>query len=381
MDINQIIKEEGEHVLYEIATGADSRIQTYEYYLESEGRFIIEVVEPQKNLNTKFEVTFSSEGNREEKGYSIAFKQQGGDYQQKTGFGVQFRILATITKIVKEQVSIYDPNVLSFQPVKETGEKGNRRLSLYMQYVKGGAGEDFDAFIIGDKSKVTVEKRNPSFPIENGYQDPETIQDIITQLSVYGGHYASDLPPSDPDYEKFSMTSWGMMLKESNGGRTGTISARRFVDWMFSVPDLSYVQGQHEPEPYEVPVDSPTQTPTGDAPIRRVSGGHTTTAMVGTFQHFLQTEVYGIPDYEVLEPFFETIKSISDFDDLRNRASNGLRAARTTTDQERLQQIIRTIDTIKQNYNDYSRRHGSSGINENQILQEVERQLFDLLGK
>ena len=76
--------------------------------------------------------------------------------------GVQFRLLATITKIVKEQVAIYDPNILTFQPVKESGESGNRRLSLYMNYVKGGAGEDFDAFILGNKQKVNVEKRNPS---------------------------------------------------------------------------------------------------------------------------------------------------------------------------------------------------------------------------
>jgi hypothetical protein len=379
MNINQIIKEESQKIIDEIVTGGDSRIPVYNYNMASEGKFVIDVIEPEKNINTKFDVTFSPEGNREEKAYSITFKQQGGEYTQKTGFGVQFRILATITKIVKEQVEVHDPNVLTFQPVKEGGEKGNRRMSLYMQYVKGGAGEDFDAFIIGDKVKVNVEKRNPSFPIENGYQDPETIQDILTQMSVYGGYYQTDLHPTDPEYEKFSMTTWSRMVAEARTGKRQTVSVRRFVDWMFSVPDLSYVQGAHEPEPYEVPRE-PT-APRGEVPIQRVSGTHTATAMVGTFQHFLQTEVYGNPDYEILEPFFETIKSIGDFNELRSRASNGLSAARTTADQERLQEIVRTIDVLKQNYNEYARRYGTSTVNENKILQEVEQQLLELLNE
>jgi len=379
MDIINIILDEAHHLMKEIVTGDDSRIPTYNYTQASEGRFVIDVVEPQKNIDTKFDVTFSPEGNRDEKAFSIAFKQQGSDYSQKTGFGVQFRILATITKIVKEQVAIHDPNVLTFQPVKESGEKGNRRLSLYMQYVKGGAGEDFDAFIIGGDKKVNVEKRNPSFPIENGYQDPETIQDILTQLSVYGGHYQTDLYPNDPDFQKFGMSHWGGMYVEGADGRNkSTSSARRFVDWMFSIPDLTYVQGAGEPSPYDVPTDRPTQTGV-DAPIQRVSGDDTPTAMVGTFQYFLQTEVYGNPEYDILEPFFETVKSMNDFSELRSRANAGLSAARTSSDTERLTAIIRAIDELKRNYNDYARRYGTSDVNENQVLNEIEKNLLDLL--
>ena len=379
MDIRDIITEETQNVIREIVTGADSRIPTYNYHQASEGRFTIDVEEPQKDIHTKFDVTFSPEGNTEEKAYSIAFKQQGGDYSQKTGFGVQFRILATITKIVKEQVAIHDPNILTFQPVKESGERGNRRLSLYMQYVKGGAGEDFDSFIIGGDKKVNVEKRNPSFEIANGYQQPEVIQDILTQLSVYGGHYQTDLYPNDPDFEKFGMSTWGGMYVESNAGRTrGTSSARRFVDWMFSVPDLSYVQGAQEPDPYRTPADPATQTGV-DAPIQRVSGTDTATAMVGTFQYFLQTQVYGNPDYDILEPFFETVKSIGDFSELRSRANAGLQVSRSTTDTERLTEIIRAIDNLKRKYNDYASMHGTSPMDENQILNEVEKNLLELL--
>ena len=378
MNIKDIINEETQHTLQEIVTGADSRIPTYNFYQTSEGRFTIDVNESQKNIHTKFDVTFSPEGNREEKAFSIAFKEQGGDYNTTTGFGVQFRILATITKIVKEQVTIHNPNILTFQPVKADGEKGNRRLSLYMQYVKGGAGEDFDAFIIGDNYKVNVEKRNPSFEIVNGYQDQETIQDIITQLSVYGGYYQTDIYPTDPDYEKFEMTSWGGMIASSKrDGQRSTISVRKFVDWMFSAENLTYIQGQHEPNPYQVPTEP---TPTGEVPIQRVSGGHTTaTAMVGTFQYFLQTEVYGNPEYDALEPFLETVKSLNDFNELRSRANHGLAAARSTADTERLRDIITTIDKLKQNYQDYARRYGTSGLDENEILNEVEKKLLEIL--
>jgi hypothetical protein len=381
MNIQDIINEETQHLMREIVTGGDSRIPTYSYQQASEGRFVIDVDEPQKNIRANFDVSFSPEGNRDEKAYSIAFKPSGGNYSDKTGMGVQFRLLATITKIIKEQVAVHNPNILTFQPVKEHNESGNRRLSLYMQYVKGGAGEDFDAFIIGGDRKVNVEKRNPSFPIENGYQDPETIQDILTQLSVYGGYYQTDLYPNDPDYEKFSMTSWGGFHAESNrNGRRGTVSARRFVDWMFSAEDLSYVQGQHEPEPYQVPRE-PTTTGV-DAPIQRVGGdSHTATAMVGTFQYFLQTQVYGNPEYEILEPFFETVKSIGDFNELRSRASHGLSAARSSADTERLTEIIRAIDQLKREHQDYAERYGTSAVDENQILNEVEEYLLELLSE
>ena len=270
---------------------------------------------------------------------------------------------------------MHDPNILTFQPVKEAGESGNRRLSLYMNYVKGGAGEDFDAFIIGDKRKVNVEKRNPSFEIKNGYQDPATIQDILTQMSVYGGYYQTDLYPTDPDYEVFKMSDWGGMYMESKQrGRQSTISARRFVDWMFSVDNLEYIQGHHEPDPYQVQREP---TPSGEVPIQRVTQPQEPTAMVGTFQYFLQAEVYGNPAYDALEPFFETVKSMNDFNELRSRAQAGLHAARSTADTERLQEIIKAIDELKRNYNDYASRYGTSEMDE--VLNEVEIKLLELL--
>jgi hypothetical protein len=375
MNITNIITEEFQQALKEIVTGAESRIPTYPYHDAGEGTFLIDVDEPQKNIHTKFQVTFTPTGNREEKIYSIAFKERGGDYNQKTGMGIQFRILATITKIIKEQIDKVDPNVITFSPVKESGESGNRRMSLYMQYVKGAAGDEYDAFILGDKQIMNVEKRDPSFPIENGYQEPQTIQDIVTQLSHYGGYYQTDLHPEDPDYAKFSIERWGGMGMQSRSeGRKTTGSCRRFVDWMFDYPDLVYVQGAHEPEPYYVP--QPARDT--EVPIQRVSGGHAAPAMMGTFQHFLQTEIYGNPEYDILEPFFETIKTPQDFSELRGRANAGLQT-QTGASAERLRRIMTAIDELKRNYNEYARRHGSHEMTESEILAEVERNILELL--
>lgn len=374
MNIANIINEEFQKAIDEIVTGTESRIPTYPFHDGGEGTFIINVDEPQKNIHTKFQVTFTPTGNREEKIYSIAFKESGGDYQTKTGYGIQFRILATITKIIKEQIEKYQPNVITFSPVKESGEQGNRRMSLYMQYVKGAAGNDFDAFIIGNKQVMNVEKRDPSFPIENGYQPQEVIQDIITQLSHYGGYYQSDLHPDDPDYVKFSIQTWGgLVMQTTNGAHKSTGSCRRFVDWMFDYPDLVYIQGAHEPEPYYVP-----QPERDEVPIQRVSGGHTAPAMMGTFSHFLQTEIYGNPEFDILEPFFESMKTPQDFSELRARANVGL-ATQSGSGAERLRKIIMAIDILRTNYNEYSRRHGSSEMSENDILAEVERNVMDLL--
>ncbi len=181
--------------------------------------------------------------------------------------------------------------------------------------------------------------------------------------------------PTDPDYATFKMSDWGGMYMESKReGRQTTVSARRFVDWMFSVPNLEYVQGEYEPNPYEVPQEPTTR---GEVPIQRVTQPQTPTAMIGTFQYFLQAEVYGNPEYEALEPFFETIKSMNDFNELRSRAQAGLQAARTTADTERLQEIIKAIDNLKRNYNEYAARYGTSEMDE--VLNEVEIKLLELL--
>lgn len=388
MDINEILNEETQHVIdehiqslvEEVRTGV-STVPTYPYTKQSEGVYIIRIDDDEKDIHTNFEVTFGQEGNRDEKIYSISFKEEGGSYAGKTGMGIQFRILSTITKIITELVNIYQPNVLTFTPVKEEGKQVNRRLMLYMRYVKAGAGEDFDSFIFGNQVKVNVEKRTPSFPIENGYQEPEMIQDIVTELSLYNGHYETgDVPRNDPNFMIFQMQSFGgMQVRGAENKSTG--SARRFVDWMLDEADLKYVQGSREAQPYQVPTQQQPQAAqqpsVSQAPIQRVSRVEPD-AGIGSFMHFMQTEIYGMPQYDALEAYYETAKSIEDWSELKDRARQSVMGlgSNDTANRDRLQDIIRAIDMLESGYGVYRDRYGEEV---HEVLNEVEDALNDLL--
>jgi hypothetical protein len=249
-------------------------------------------------------------------------------------------------------------------------------MLLYMQYVRGGAGTDWDAFIIGDNYKVNVEKRNPSFPIVNGYQDQETIQEIVTQCSVYKGYFEADeVSRNSDDYQKFSMTTYGdFRIDSKNNDVKGTLSARRFVDMIFSNPFVKYVEGTGEAHPLPRPA---TTTPSGEVPIEPVRrSGQQTQAMMGTFPHFLQTQVYGNPDYTILDPYFDTVKELGDFEALADRASIAASRARNAADVERLNGIVAAVTALKTHYSQYRRQYG---VNESlNVLNEIEKSLLEL---
>lgn len=382
MNISQILNEEFDKFIDEIVVTGSS-IQTYPFEKDpsNDGRYFINVDDDVKNIHVIYQVTFSKTGSQEENAYEIAFKLKNGDYNDINGFGIQFRILATISKIVKELMSVYNPNILRFQPVKAEGERGNRRLSLYMQYVKGGAGEDFDAFVIGDNYKVSVEKRNPSFPLEGEYVDQETIQDVVTQLTVYEGYYETDVVRTDPDYARFSMSSYGDCRINTPHDTKSMISIRKFIDIMFNTPLVRYVQGSKEPNPiYTTPQPAqPSQTGSPDAPIQRITRQQTSGGvMAGTFAHFLQTQIYGNPAYEILDPYFETMKSLNDFEELKQRAKLALNNARTTADRDRLLGIADAVDSMKNLYRQYSAGYGRNNP-VNEILNEIEAEVYNLL--
>lgn len=383
MNINEIINEETQHVIEEhilslveeVRTGI-STVPTFPYTKRREGMYIIRIDDDEKDIHTNFEVTFNNTGNRDEKIYGIAFKEEGGDYNKKTGMGVQFRILSTITKIVTELVREYDPNILTFNPVREDDKQVNRRLMLYMRYVKTGAGNDFDSFIFGNQVKVNIEKRNPSFPIENGYQEPEMIQNIVTELSLYHGQYISgNIPRNDPNFVTFQMQDFGgMQVRGVENKSTG--SARRFVDWMLDEGDLKYIQGSREAQPYQEPTQQ--QQPTiSQAPIQRVSHGEPD-ASIGSFMHFMQSEIYGHPQYDALESYYETAKSIEGWSELKDRARQSIMglSSMDTANRDRLQDIITAIDMLENRYREYRETYNEE-IRE--ALNEVEDALNELL--
>lgn len=379
MNIYEIINEEFDGFLNELVP-TEREVFPYEKANSIGTEYEIKIDLPEKGINAIMVVYFSPIGDASDKAYSISFKERNGSWGDRTGFGVQFKLLATISKIVKELTVTHDPNILGFAPVQKaaTGNKHtspHQRLKLYMEYVKAGAGEDFDAFILGDSYAVTVEKKNPSFPLENGYIDRETIQDIITQLSVYMGSYETDLPKDSPEYAKFIMSMYGGGTMYTPHGSKTTISMRRFVDWIFSTEFVEYVHGSKEPQQVTSPSrQAQPQQGRTDAPIQRVTRHSVSGDNVGdatTFIQFLETNVYGNSTYDVLDPYFETMKSLGDFEELKNRANLSLANARTTADRERLLAIIDAVDTIKNSFHNYTR--DNSNVNEilNEILTEV----------
>jgi hypothetical protein len=394
MNVHDIINEEFDKFLNEIEP---SQLKTFPFEKISsnnEGtQYKIKIEIPEKQINTAM-IVYLSQFSNEYKGYGISFKESGGNYSDKTGFGIQFSLLSTISKIVTEFVGENNPNILSFQPVQKESDRSNpnkktspyQRLLLYLRFIKTGAGQDFDAFVLGNNYKVSVEKKNPSFPIENGYQDQETIQDILTQLSVYMGYYEADVPKTDRDYMKFTMTDFGGMNISTPNGYTSVVSVRKFVDEMISVPNLTYVYGTKEPveiSPEEREQQLQRQRQQGQQPqgqravqpVRRDS--QATNANIGSFMHFLQNHIYGQPEFEPLDPYFETTKNMNDFTELRNRANNSLSNARTDNDRQRLLGIVDAVDRLDNTYQRYQTQYGVNDMSEN-ILTEVEENLMEL---
>ena len=396
MNLNDIINEEFDALIAELAeaSGGGVGIEPFNYRKTSSdgSRWEIDVIVPERKDSegnttpTKqviFEVTFGNGERNGETVVSIAFAQKGGSHSTKTGFGVQFKLLATITKIVKEVAAIRNPDIFRFSPVKETDvdpSKGNRRMMLYLRYVESGAGEDYDGFILGDDLSVSVEKKVPSFPIRNGYQPKEDIQAVLTQLSKYHGRYESVLPRNDPDYVEYRMSDYGEMYELSSQGRKSTYSARRFYDWMLDDPTIRYVDGDNDPnrnaEPDNYSRPEPAANEPVDAPIQRITDpmARHGNAVVGTFEHFMQNDVYGNPRYQALEPFYNNIKDIATYEALKASTERELWNA-TEADRPRLQGIIDAVNKLRAAYDRYNR---SNSVNE--TLNSIVNNLNELLG-
>lgn len=378
--LKNILNEETDFFLNEIEIG---NVPTYPYEQVDNDKFIVKVDDEEKNVHTRFEVYLHPVHRQNEKVYSISFKQAGRDYQEKTGMGIQFRLLGTISKIVEKFAENNQVDVFTFSPVKESGERGNRRLKLYMNFISAGAGENYDAFVIGDPDThqsiaVNVESRNPSFGLENGVIDAETIQDIVTQFSVYKGYYETDmLETSDPNYAKFGQAGYSFFMQTPEGNKS-TASARRLVDWMADYPDLNYIQGQFEPNRLDIPQTQRVSMADRTTQRQRISTPTPTQqqADVGTFQHFLQTEVYGLPEYEPLTPYFERIKTPEDFEELQMVARQNMTTASNPDDRARLQDVANSIDKLMSAFEHYNTRYGSAT---NETLNEIEKNLKDLL--
>jgi len=406
-----ILTEEFDYFLKEMITG-QGHVPTFPYERIGEGRYRVQVSYPvREQVGTIQKVRKDSDGrpmkdsqgrpirtsvpkyrdtgeiktipyvvncvtrkNNDEKIMGISFDEERGGYRN-TGANVQFKLMATISEIIKKEIEITQPDIITFQPVggsTESSNTGNRRMDLYLEYVKGAAGDEYDAFITKGGGSASVEKRNPSFGLKHDLDDPELAQEIFTDLVDYGGHYeTSHLKENDPNYVKFGASGYGF-YKESpnnpdpNERRKGTMSLRRLLDWMEDYPDLNFIYGRRDPNKIDLPQyarGSSVQQPQ-TAPL----------PPMGTFGHFINTEAINNNDYNILRPFMDSIKNIDDIRRKRTEISANLARATDQNEIERLQEIVDAFDKLINAYDNYRQMH-----NMNETLNEIETELKDLL--
>lgn len=72
------------------------------------------------------------------------------------------------------------------------------------------------------------------------------------------------------------------------------------------------------------------------------------------------------------------MKSLNDFEELKERAKLALNNARTTADRDRLLGIVDAVDSMKNLYRQYSSGYGRDNP-VNEILNEIETEVNNLL--
>lgn len=408
----KILTEEFEYFLKEVTAG-EGDIQTFPYERIGEGRYRIRVSypvreqvgwvekikrdsnrQPVRDYNGEivkerkpkyretgevrtvpYVVNCRTTKNNDEKIMGISFDEEGGGYKN-TNIDVKFKLMATITKIIKEEIQHTQPDIITFQPVGESSRSDvteNRRMKLYLDYVKGAAGDEYDAFTTKKGTHASVEKRNPSFGLKHDLDDPELAQEIFTDIFDYGGYYeTSHLREDDPNYVKFGSSGYGF-YKESpnnpdpNQRRRGTMSLRRLLDWMEDYPNLNFIYGRRDPNKIDLPqyTRGSSAQPQPQAPM----------SPIGTFGHFINTQAINNDDYNVLRPFMDGIKNIDDIQRKRTEISANLARTTDPNEIERLQEIVDAFDKLINAYDNYRQTHG---INES-LLNEIQEELENLL--
>jgi hypothetical protein len=88
----------------------------------------------------------------------------------------------------------------------------------------------------------------------------------------------------------------------------------------------------------------------------------------------METEIYGQPQYDVLEAYYETAKTLESWSELQDMARQSMMplSPNDTANRDRLQSIITAVDMLLARYREYREET-------NEILNEVEDVLNELL--
>jgi len=90
--------------------------------------------------------------------WDMQFGTIGGDVKDVINRGRMYKVMATILKIITNFLDNFKPNVLKFKPEKdEELQDDNRRLNLYMEYVKKNMRPDYFVYQYGEY--IVVERK------------------------------------------------------------------------------------------------------------------------------------------------------------------------------------------------------------------------------
>ena len=259
IDNNQVSNQASNQALDEIITG---KAKPFEYIISDsnmvETKYKIHAVDISKNVNTNFYVNFHLKS-MEEKIYEISFRQEGGMYNDVNNFGIQYQLMTTIVEVVKAFTTKNNANGYTYEPIRNKGNTDDRRAKLYMEYIKGNIGNDWEVFALGDNRKFNVEKKTNNIP-------KATIQKLLNYLAINDGAYMTlGIEHDNPYFRKFRVNMFGeMIMKVSNDNIVEYYSCYNFLDEMRKTNDLTYVKSEDENNDIDIYNLDNSNSPVGD---------------------------------------------------------------------------------------------------------------------
>jgi hypothetical protein len=118
------------------------------YYFDTEDRdhYIVHISESYEGVSVDFKAL----------GYSNDDIGMGG-YAAVLNKGRMYKIFATIAKIIKEYAQEYDPQTIEIEPLKSKGPEDQRRLNIYMAFIKKNIPNNY--YLRFEDPKIVIRKK------------------------------------------------------------------------------------------------------------------------------------------------------------------------------------------------------------------------------
>jgi hypothetical protein len=156
MNIINIITEEYHDLMSE---AFDANVSSYEWTKDYENNdYYYEFI---TDDNDKYYVDIENDTYEGAESWVISFTVGGYKYEDTVNKGKIFRVMATIINIIKDFINNVDPEIITIIPSKKNPED-NRRLNMYMGYIKKHLPSNYDVKIDYDLSnpEIVLSKKN-----------------------------------------------------------------------------------------------------------------------------------------------------------------------------------------------------------------------------